>query len=255
MDIYKEKLIELYERSSKHSHYQRLPEKINQILGLTYTSGKTRYEVERLNYILESVPISNKFVLDIGGNTGYFSFAMLDNGAKAVRYFEGNPTHAEFVKLASEILNLDSKLQIVNKYFLFDVSNKEKYDVALLLNVLHHTGDDYGDEDLSIETAKMEILKQLNNFAATTKILVFQLGFNWKGDRRLGLFPHGTKRELIDFITKGTRENWEVLKIGVPQLIDGKIEYMNLGENNIKRQDELGEFLNRPLFIMKSKKF
>ncbi len=33
------------------------------------------------------------------------------------------------------------------------------------------------------------------------------------------------------------------------------VKYADVNDSNIHRQDELGEFLNRPLFIMKSKHF
>ena len=36
---------------------------------------------------------------------------------------------------------------------------------------------------------------------------------------------------------------------------DAEIEYEDINEENNVRKDSLGEFLNRPLFIMKSKVF
>lgn len=254
METNKTKLTELYACSSKHSNYQALPGKLNELLNVTDIKIKTRYEVERLEYILQNVEITDKDVLDIGGNTGYFSIEMLNSGAKTVHYFEGNSTHAEFVELASKLLMLDDRLQITNEYFLFEGLFHKKYDITLLLNVLHHVGDDYGDQRISIENAKKQILKQLNSLAATTRIMVFQLGFNWKGNRYLGLFQNGTKQELIDFVISGTHQYWEISKIGVPELIDKKVQYVDLNNTNVQRQDNLGEFLNRPIFIMRSAK-
>ncbi len=254
METNKARLIELYARSSKHSNYQVLPGKLTELLDIDDIKIKTRYETERLDYILQNIEITNKNILDIGGNTGYFSIEMLNNGAKTVHYFEGNSTHAEFVELASKLLMLDNRLQITNEYFLFKGPFDEKYDITLLLNVLHHIGDDYGDQSISIENAKNQILRQLNSLASMTKIMVFQLGFNWKGNRYLGLFQNGTKQELIDFVVRGTQQYWEISKIGVPELINNRIKYVDLNNTNIQRQDNLGEFLNRPIFIMRSAK-
>ncbi|MCM3602643.1 tRNA 5-methoxyuridine(34)/uridine 5-oxyacetic acid(34) synthase CmoB [Robertmurraya korlensis] len=250
----RDKLIELYSVTSKHSNYQILPTKLRGILNNKELKVNTRYEDERMKYILEKIDVKGKALLDIGGNSGYFSFEMLDNGAKSVDYYEGNSNHAEFVKMAAEVVGLGNLIRVNDLYFSFETEQlRDKYDVVLLLNVLHHIGDDYGDEGIAIEKAKLTILKQLNNMASITKVIVFQLGFNWKGDRHLGLFENGTKQELIDFIKEGTDGYWDIKHIGIPikNFLDN-IEYQDLNKDNIVRQDSLGEFLNRPLFIMES---
>jgi hypothetical protein len=253
----RDKLIELYSATSKHSNYQIIPRKLREILNTNEINVTTRYEEERMKYILENVDVNGKALLDIGGNSGYFSFEMLDNGVKSVDYYEGNPNHAKFVKMAAEVVGLEKVIKVNDIYFSFESEQlKDRYDIVLLLNVLHHIGDDYGDKSISIEKAKRTILKQLNQMSSITKVIVFQLGFNWKGDRELGLFKHGTKLELIDFIKEGTHGNWNIKHIGIPikNSLD-KIEYQNLNKENIVRQDPLGEFLNRPLFIMESLQF
>jgi hypothetical protein len=95
---------------------------------------------------------------------------------------------------------------------------------------------------------------QINSLANKTDILVFQLGFNWKGDRNIGLFENGTKQELIDFVKQSTSKNFEVLSIGIAERINDIVQYVELNNTNIKRDDSLGEFLNRPLFIMKTRR-
>ena len=249
------RLKDLYCKESKHARYQILPKKLESKIGKIETGIKNTYEYERLEYILTRVNIKNKRILDIGGNSGFFTFELLDNGAKFVHYYEGNKTLAEFVRVASEILNIQKKLKITNRYFCFDNIDdikKDKYDVVLLLNVLHHIGDDYGDDKISKDKAKNLIINHLNNLSKITDVLIFQLGFNWKGNRDICLFQNGTKRELIDYIAEGTKEKWEIIKIGIPRLIGEKIKYFDLDDINIERDDSLGEFLNRPIFIMKS---
>lgn len=244
----------LYSQISKHSNYQILAECFKPFLKNEDIRVKSRYEKERLTYILQHVDPVDKSALDIGGNSGYFSFELLGKGVRHVDYYEGNPTHAEFVKLSSELLGYSDKLEIFNQYFNFEKDSTIHYDITLLLNVLHHVGDDYGDKDLSIIRAKQKIIESLNMMAAKTNILVFQLGFCWKGNRKLLLFENGTKEEMINFIKEGTEENWFIEEIAIPERKDNEIYYSPLTANNILRQDDLGEFLNRPLFIMKSLK-
>jgi SAM-dependent methyltransferase len=251
------KLKAMYFHKSKHSNYQVLTKKLREKIGNIDYNVKNTYEYERLEYILENLDVKNTSILDIGGNSGFFTFEMIDNGAKFVHYYEGNKIHAEFVKLASEVLNVDDKIKINNKYFSFDEKDKlqeNNYDIVFLLNVLHHIGDDYGDVGISKDIAKKAIISQLNSLSKITDILIFQLGFNWKGDRNIGLFENGTKKELIDYIVNGTKDNWEISQIGIAQLVQQKIKYYDLSDNNIERNDKLGEFLNRPIFIMKSRR-
>ena len=246
------KLKTLYAQSSKHSNYQVLSSKISLLIG-DNIEVKSRHEVERLNFILENIDVKNKNILDIGGNSGFFSFELVENGAKHVDYYEGNKAHSDFVKLASEITGVSNKINVINKYLNFENELEDKhFDITLLLNVLHHLGDDYGEKDITLEIARKNILKQLNSLADKTSILVFQLGFNWKGSRNQCLFENGTKKELLDFVLGGIRMYWEVLKIGIAENINGKINYNMLNSNNIERNDSIGEFLNRPIFILKS---
>jgi SAM-dependent methyltransferase len=251
------KLKELYSLKSKHSNYQILSRKLSKLIQSNELSTNSRYEQERLQYISENIELKHKTVLDIGGNSGYFTFESVELGAEKVHYYEGNSAHAEFVRLAVQVLRLESKVDVSAQYFLFDDETNYRGDIAFLLNVLHHVGDDYGNNKLSIIEAKNSILNCLNSLSNSVNTLVFQLGFNWKGNRDAALFKNGTKKELIDFIKEGTSSYWDIVKIGIAEskTLNGDIIYSDLNENNMLRADHLGEFLNRPLFIMSSKKF
>lgn len=249
-------LINLYEKTSKHSNYQILSARLSKIIDSNSLQIKSRFEKQRLAYILSKIRVKGKTILDVGGNTGFFSFEIVDNGAVSVDYFEGNNDHADFVNEAAKILN-ENKITIHNSYFSFSnaqmCSFNSCYDISLLLNVLHHYGHDYGKGEAKIQETKEEIIKQLNLMSGKTKIIVFQLGFNWKGDKTKPLFENGTKSEMIKFIEEGTKSYWEILNIGVAEQVDKDIQYFDLNEQNIQRNDKLGEFLNRPIFIMQSK--
>ena len=249
------KLEDNYLNISKHSNYQILTKDLQKYIPIEKLNIKSRSEEARLDYILKNVDVKNKSIIDIGANTGYFSFELLKQGAEDVTCFEGNPEHSLFIQDSANILKVFNKMTMYNEYYNFDKINQysKKYDVMLLLNVLHHIGDDYGDKMLNIENAKNMIINQLNKCAMVTKLLVFQLGFNWKGDRNSCLFANGEKKELIDYIKKETIDYWDIQKIGIAEDNCGIILYKDLSGKNIIRQDSLGEFLNRPIFIMESK--
>ena len=245
-------LIDLFNKTSKHSNYQVLSERLTNLIGPGSIDVTSRFERERFEYIRTRVSLAGMRVLDIGGNTGFFSFEALEAGAIAVHHFEGEPSHSAFVLEASDVLGYASKVEVTNAYYLFPESGNRRYDVTFLLNVLHHLGDDYGDKKISIDGAKDMMARQLRSMANSTHTLVFQLGFSWKGNRNLGLFENGTKAELIDFVTSASMGEFEIEHCGIPVKIGDKIVYSDLDDVNVIRNDSLGEFLNRPLFIMRA---
>ena len=246
-----EQLNKLYMESSKHSNYQALSSELKKILPQEQLTIISRQEYERLAYICSQIDFSEKNVLDIGGITGLFTWGPSRGGAKHVDYYEGNKTHAEFVNISAKVLDCEQKVTVFPKYYLFN-QNKKTYDIILCLNVVHHLGDDF-DAEKDIQSAKTEMLSCINSMAFITDILVFQMGFNWCGDRNCCLFENGTKKEMEDFLQKGTEDLWRIDKIGIAEFDNGVIEYKDMNEHNNVRKDDLGEFLNRPIFIMKSK--
>lgn len=245
-------LLDLYHIASKHSHYQVLPTALQPVLRNDQITVKSRYETARLAYITSKVDVAGLHVADIGGNTGFFSFELLDGGARRVDYIEGNRAHYDFVRAATEQLGVADRLHTFNRYVTFTPTELPAVDCTVLLNVLHHLGDDFGDATLNKEAAKTRILSCLNALSRTSRHLVFQLGFNWKGDRQQPLFANGTKSELIDFVRQGTVGDWTTTSIGVAEKAGDAVVFRDLNGTNIVRNDALGEFLNRPIFIMRS---
>jgi hypothetical protein len=243
------RLQKLYHETSKHSNYQLLAPSVQNLIGVAPIDVRSRHETERMAFISQHVDFNGKTAFDIGGNTGFFSFEALARGASYVHYLEGNRAHSEFVNCARNALGLQDRLSVQNEYCDFCDENLTKCDVGFVLNVLHHVGDDFGDSALDMATAKQQILDKLNWLSGFADTLVFQLGFCWKGNRKLLLFENGTKEEMIDFIEKGVISTWKVDALGIAEKTDG-ITYCKLTSENINRDDSLGEFLNRPLFIL-----
>lgn len=249
-----QKLIELYNKASKHSNYQLLYPRLAEIVCQGNLSIKSRFEPERLDYLIQNVDFHGKSVADIGGNTGYFSFAALDHGAEHVAYFEGNPEHAQFVESAAEALPWAEKITVHPLYI--DLAYEKlsaPADIVLLLNVLHHVGDDYGPKSFNRLDALAHIATCLKNMARQARIMIFQFGFNWKGDKYLPLFDYGTKSEMVDFVQTACKDDWVVRKIGIARRDTASIVYHDINSKNIARDDKLGEFLNRPIFVLSSR--
>jgi hypothetical protein len=247
-----EKLKGLYQNTSKHSNYQILPNCLKPIISNDDLVINSRFEAERLKFLKSQFDFLEKKIIDIGGNTGYFSFQSIEEGASEVDYIEGNKEHAEFVKFAADDLKLN--INVFNKYLNFDDESEFSLDadVILLFNVIHHLGDDFGDQTISMEKAKKLMADSINYFQNKTDILVLQMGFCWKGNRNLLLFENGTKKEMIDFVKKATDKKWEVIAIGIGEEDQDGTIFNLLNEKNIDRNDSLGEFRNRPIFILKS---
>ena len=249
-------LTDLYNATSKHSNYQIIAPALKEYLNVEEIHTNSRYEAERLVYIKNNLNLKDKLLVDIGGNTGYFTFTLANEECKKVIYFEGNESHCHFVAEGRNILNLQDKIEIKNQYFEF---NKEfrfetnPADIVLNLNVLHHLGDDFHQSTITFEKAKNEIISKLNILSYQCKMMAFQIGFNWKGNRSLPLFTGCTKKELIDFITENCKEHWNIIQIGIAEKTQNEIVYRDINKMNIERDDSLGEFLNRPLFLLESK--
>ncbi len=257
MDFRKRLILELkniYNKQGKHSHYQDLPNSIKKLIKINVKTKTNRYEKERFDYVISNINIKNKKILDIGCNAGFFTFESIFLGAKKVVCYEGNKNLFIFVDKLLEILNLQSKIKVKNKYFNFSTKVSSIYDVCFLLNVLHHVGADFGKPYKSKEESLTFIKKALVNLSYNVKILVFQMGFNWKGDINFPFFETGTKKEMIRFIKNAIRKYWVIKKIGIASMQNNRILYTDLNKENIKRIDSLGEFLNRPIFILESKR-
>lgn len=243
------KIKNLYNYISKHSHYQLLPKSVEKIVGKVSQKIK-RYEYERFEYINEHINFQNLSILDIGSNTGFFTISSLESHAKNVVAYEGNQEHSLFLSSVASEFNFN--VEIISEYFYDTYNLDKKFDVTFLLNVVHHIGDDFGNNDIDMITAKNKMIDMINDLSKITKYLVFQMGYCWKGNKDILLFENGTKSEVIDFIATNTSDFWDIAKIGI---LDKNLKYGDINIKNIDKFAEFGEFGNRPLFILKSKKY
>lgn len=248
-----ERMKALYGKTTKHSHYQIMPDFLAELVDPSTLNKKhSRYEKERMAYFTRHLDFGGKKVLDVGANTGFFSFGSVSAGASKVVAVEGNAEHAEFLRMAAQLFH--KPVELVEGYLDFKGEIPgSPFDIVLLLNVLHHVGDDFGDRTITIAAAKQAIIDNLNYFADKTQYLVLQIGFSWKTNYDLPLFEHGTKAEMIAMFREGIKDHWEEVAIGIPEVSVGVTQYHELSGDNVARIDALGEFRNRPVFILRSK--
>lgn len=211
------------------------------------TLDKQRYQFMR--DIFRSI---NGRILDIGANSGYFSLGYCVDDNCIVDAFEGEIVYVEYLKMMSDILNLDDRLRVYGENYNFQQKPTQKYDLTLCLNVLHHIGRYFDGEINCAEDAKLRMTEYLSNLAESSSHLFFQIGFNWKGDMRLPIFKNGSKNEMIEYVSEVSQSSWSIERIGIfdPSLND----YVEPKESDMLRNDAIGEFANRPLFFMKSKR-
>lgn len=241
----------LYGQRSKHSGYQEVHPTLAGLLAPG--TGPVANERDRLRqrYFDAAVPCAGARVLDIGANTGYFSFAALQRGAASVVCYEGNPVHARFIETAASALGLQRRLEVRCAYYDFDAMPPEQFDLTYCLNVLHHLGDDFGDPALTLAQARGRMLAGVNRLSATTHTLVLQLGFNWKGDVRHPLFEGGQKAAMIEFVRAGIDATWWLDEVVAA---DARRGYAPVDAGNVARDDSLGEFMNRPIFLLRARR-
>ncbi|MBK9598199.1 MAG: glycosyltransferase [Flavobacteriales bacterium] len=128
------------------------------------------------------------------------------------------------------------------------------FDIVLLLNVLHHVGDDFGEPLPNVAAAQRKIIENLNWFAEKTEYLIFQIGFQLD-DRLLQTVVRKWDQSGDDRDDhRRDKRLWDVVEIGIAEEIGGQTRYQVVNESNIARNDALGEFRNRPVFILRSLK-
>jgi SAM-dependent methyltransferase len=246
-----EQLSALVATRGKHGDYQLLHPWLEGAVAPGYRpAGK--HEAARQAFMRARLPLQGLRVLDIGANTGYFSFGALEAGAAHVTAFEGHRAHAAFVAQAARALGLADRLTVHHDLFDFQRPLRARVDVALCLNVLHHLGDDFGPRPEGRDAALAAMARALAALAGTADRCWFQLGFNWKGDRRLPLFEHGTKAELIGFVEQACAGVWALDAVALYDPSCGA--YADRCDALMARRDELGEFLNRPLFLLRRRR-
>lgn len=210
---------------------------------------------ERASFMFENKSVHHARVLDIGANQGYFTVEAALRGAGQVDAYESNAIDGDFLFRASQAF---AELQSVRSLTLgydFHVPNQGRWSDVICLNVLHHTGR-YFDEGVdNMLDAKATMAKHLQGLLTGGASVWFQLGFNWKGDEKQPMFEHGTKREMTEYVDRLLAGRGRIAKIGIYNPCSEMYEQATFGDwahPLWARVERLGEFANRPLYLIES---
>lgn len=280
MGTLKTKLFQLYNDQSKHSNYQNIPIFVQKDLGYSETINEDwRGDTARYNYFLQELIFLPRTIIgDIGANTGFFtlSFGKKFPNTDFVAY-ESNANHVKFIEIVKEHFKMDNisirKLLVVSE----NIDELNLHHTLFLLNVLHHAGYDY-DTYLSKNVADFEqyALVYLKQLRLKTSRLIFQMGYNWGGDKKHPIILPDDDIGKIIFSSKlFIKAGWRITQIAMATRDKNKtIIYKNMPEelvnkirakknpyqiqglsdfiNSLNPSQFIGEFYRRPIFICDS---
>ena len=164
-----------------HYEYLQLPESLAQKLNWEnksdYKGVISRYRLIR-SYFKDYSPDR---VINIGGNCGYFSLSLLDEGLieEAVIY-DIKPEILNIGRKMAEAMGLENRIEFIEKSV--DLASLDDLPVAeglIYQNVLHHAGDYFDEEqvkEIGWEAYAQKFLKKLRG---KFQYGVLGMGFKW----------------------------------------------------------------------------
>lgn len=275
----KDKLAELYNDGSKHSRYQNIPEFVKKELGYTEKIDENwRGDTARYNYLVDNVKFGDGLnVGEIGANTGFFTLSLANANPDSRFYaYEINDKHAEFIEDIAESFKMSNVFVKPLGIDLAGIDKMEEHDLLLNYNVLHHAGVDF-DKGMIVTVDDYEgyAIKYLDKLRSKTKRMVFQIGYNWGGNKLKPIIPLADDAEKIAFTTRLFKESgWEIEDISLHTRENNQLEYKPVPSEIVKELNEsesgyekklveekidlssmpdYSEFYRRPIFIVKRK--
>lgn len=134
------------------------------------TSLNSKQFLKKFNIIFENIDydLAGKRVIDIGSNTGYFSFAAAQRGA-IVDAIETSQKYIELSKKLSEIYCIPN-INFINRPIDFDLLHDKKYDYGFMLSVFQWISQ--GNKQLDYaQRILLDVSKKVD-------VLFFELGCN-----------------------------------------------------------------------------
>jgi len=275
----KDKLTELYNDGSKHSRYQNIPEFVKKEIGYTEKIDENwRGDTARFDYLTKTVSFENGLKIgEVGANTGFFILSLAQANPLSRFYaYEINDKHAEFI---ADIADAFKMTNVFVKSFGVDlagIENLEELDILLNYNVLHHAGVDFDTDMITkVEEYEAYVIEYLRRMKAKVKKMVFQIGYNWGGNKLKPIIALQDDAEKIAFTTRIFKmAGWEIEDISLHTRENEILEYIALKPevieelnnasigsekdivvNNLdlQRMTNYSEFYRRPIFIVKRK--
>lgn len=196
-------LLALWHSAGKHGVYQQLPQFLSDDFGGIQAPIDERWRGDRsrLAYLRTCVDFKGLRIVDIGANTGFFSLTLAHDDGASVTAVEPDPANRDFLKAVGQHYGLQH-LNVSDAPVTLDtVGNLPQSDLVLLLNVLHHAGDDF-DRAYVPEAAALQayMTDYLGRLAKTTRAMIFQLGYNWCGNKATPILPVRRPFDMLDYL-------------------------------------------------------
>lgn len=191
LTLTKDRLLSLWHSTGKHGVYQQLPDFLTEDFGVRApVDERWRGDRTRLDYLRTRLNFEGLRVVDIGANTGYFSLTLARDLGAQVTAIEPDPANRDFLREVARQYGLSNMAVSDEAVTQATVGHLPATDLVLLLNVLHHAGADF-DGALVADRSDMPgyLTRYLRALSATTKGMVFQLGYNWHGNKATPLVP------------------------------------------------------------------
>jgi SAM-dependent methyltransferase len=210
---------------------------------------------ERAAFMFDHQSSAGKSVLDIGANQGYMSIEAALRGARRVDAFESNAVDGAFLSQLSQRFVALQAVSAQTLNYEFEQDNNGRWDQVICLNVLHHVGRYFDGHVQDLSEAKTLMAEYLRRLLTPCGAVWLQLGFNWQGNTHQPMFMQGTKQEMTAFVRQMVGQHAKISTIGIynperqayDEVTEGDWEHPLW-----QRIDGLGEFANRPLYLIES---
>jgi hypothetical protein len=254
------KLHSLYGDNSKHSVYQNIPGFVKKELDYNEEINEDwRGDTARYRFLMDNVDFQYKVVGDFGANTGFFSLSLAFEfqNASFIAY-EMNPNHVDFMESIKRYFDLGNFVVEKKNLNLSGIEDIIQHDILLNFNVLHHAGVDFDKDIIHDEYAFRHYAeKYLAKLKTKTRMMVFQMGFNWGGNKKRPIVSRDSPDRFITYLKDlCLKSGWSIDKIFVHDF-ETK-EYENVPVKDEHSQDKpngCGPTIERPSFMKNSEFF
>jgi len=268
----RDELRELYFDQSKHAVYQSLPDFVQERLGLDLPLNHGwRSDRPRYDYLVRKLDFAGKHVVDIGANIGFFALNFAQSFGARVDAYEAHPNHARMIERIAAAFGVAGIRVHVEGVGLREASALPPADIVLFSNVAHHAGHDF-DAGLVPDRAALpaHLGGYLRGLGTHAKQLVFQMGYNWGGDKTLPIVPVHDGRALLEYASVALEQaGWRIDSVALAYRDAGAIGYVDIDWRRARcaspalnptdplralvecavSQDGMSEFYRRPLFL------
>jgi hypothetical protein len=276
-----ERLKVLYAAGNKHDNYQNLPLFVQERLGFNVQIDENwRGDTARFNFFEKELNFQRgETVIDVGANTGFFTLSLAHRFPEAKFIAcEMNPDHVDFIREIAthfDMNNVDAATVAVDMGSIKEIPAS---DYVLHFNVLHHAGVDFdkgqveGEKDFfGYATSYLQALRQKTNN------IVFQMGYNWGGNKLKPIVPLQDDLAKLTYTLKlFLYSGWSVDEVALCSRENGVLTYHKIPagvRNNLFAVSEnggeadeattqylaglslekLSEFYRRPIFTVSNK--